>query len=1024
MASPGAQEERIIPRPLTFSALPAEVKKEIISHCSQSDLICLSLVSKHFHHLAAAQLYRNFHIVFPDEEDPAYDCPIDGLAGGLDTFVTSEYNYAQHLRDLSLDTLSAGTKAEAAYKSYLAHLSCGKFMNTLLLLTLRKAKNLETFKWNIRVELSRPVFTELHKLRSLSHLHLRLQEGPSIYEAPPPLPFNAPVTMTITSMHPPHTFPVAPAPPMPQFSPLPPPNQPTQGFYMPPNPLPVAAPIPKPPKPRALLHKKPPASKEPPTLSGFKGLKSLAVLDIDTLDMVTEIKTCMRNSAGTLTKLKLSFSDRLAAQARKPPPEVDPEDSDVDDDFQVAPPPMPSYSHETSHSRIARALEERKLQESVLGRIFDVEQYHVKRGPSRRYVHEAAQARLKAHREFIDSIKTVSNKLMTAMGTTPDQGFHQKILAALDREARAYIDGKKAHLEAKARKQQEDKEKQQQTASSSSMPPPFVAETAQVATTGLFDQPESSTRKDKDVMTPEDIDVEAPEGELNLELPDPSDKDIPTNENTPPQSVFSDDPAPLASSSSSSSSNAPTSQEFNTAMANLAAQKVNFHILAEKAEAYGWQADEIQKDIEQLTANDGPVTENAIDEVERKLADVIQKVHELNREFTTVDAEIQSEEKCMSSTPQAQEEATEVDTVEVQNQLVSEYQRTTRGIPLKSLSIHLIPVKASVLSRAIDLRMLTRLTLLNVGIQAPIWAHLGGLNRESPLPLRKIYTDNVTAVFLTFVHELEEVHELFMLERDLKYKPEPFAPKTLTTIEHIRKMVLKKHIPFLRRLMIKNLADITWDLNERTIFLMDKFAGKLEELSCSMSIRVMHIFMQRIGGFRTLRALHIFQLRNEDTCVWVMRETKRFLIDNLSHYPELMLEWISIDDEDRVERIIKLMKRKKKRGVDAKIVSSKKGKQKESSDDSTDFVPGSWSSSVEANEGGWGGGSQSPYYGTVVGSGVVTSSGGSLNSGLDSDSDDDEAEFRIARIETAGDIHFYDVYDVRIFKKEIVSGRL
>ena len=97
-------------------------------------------------------MYRNFHIVFPDEDDKSFDSSIDGLAGGLDTFVTSEYDYAKHLRDLSLDTLSAGKKAENAYKAYLYDVSCGKFMNTLLLLTLRKAKSLETFRFVARIE--------------------------------------------------------------------------------------------------------------------------------------------------------------------------------------------------------------------------------------------------------------------------------------------------------------------------------------------------------------------------------------------------------------------------------------------------------------------------------------------------------------------------------------------------------------------------------------------------------------------------------------------------------------------------------------------------------------------------------------------------------------------------------------------------------------------------------------------------------------------------------------------------------
>jgi len=145
-AAPDATPAPTARRP-GFFGLPREVQKEIFSHCSQADLICSSLVSKAFRELAAAQLYRNFHIVFPDEDDPSYDSPIDGLAGGLDTFVTSDYDYAKHLRDISLDTLSAGDKAETAYKPYLYSVSCGKFMNTLIHLTLKKAKSLEAFRY-------------------------------------------------------------------------------------------------------------------------------------------------------------------------------------------------------------------------------------------------------------------------------------------------------------------------------------------------------------------------------------------------------------------------------------------------------------------------------------------------------------------------------------------------------------------------------------------------------------------------------------------------------------------------------------------------------------------------------------------------------------------------------------------------------------------------------------------------------------------------------------------------------------
>lgn len=45
-----------------------------------------------------------------------------------------------------MDTLSAGLKGEASYQSYLYSASCGKFLNTLLHLTLRRARALEVFR--------------------------------------------------------------------------------------------------------------------------------------------------------------------------------------------------------------------------------------------------------------------------------------------------------------------------------------------------------------------------------------------------------------------------------------------------------------------------------------------------------------------------------------------------------------------------------------------------------------------------------------------------------------------------------------------------------------------------------------------------------------------------------------------------------------------------------------------------------------------------------------------------------------
>ena len=129
-----------------------------------------------------------------------------------------------------------------------------------------------------------------------------------------------------------------------------------------------------------------------------------------------------------------------------------------------------------------------------------------------------------------------------------------------------------------------------------------------------------------------------------------------------------------------------------------------------------------------------------------------------------------------------------------------------------------------------------------------------------------------------------------------------------------------------------------------------------------------------------------------------MRETKRFLIDNLSHHPHMKLEWISIDDDDRVERLIRASDLPKK-DKDAKA----KGKQK--------------ANSGSGSLGGVGGDNSSSN--DVF---PVLPPLDSWDNGT-SDSEDDE-DLQDTRIETVDNIHFYDVWGVRIFKKEIVHGRL
>jgi hypothetical protein len=68
------------------------------------------------------------------------------LALGLETFTTSDYDYGKYVREFIVEPTCGLEDSQDAYREYLADTSCGKFLNNLLVLTLRKTRALETFK--------------------------------------------------------------------------------------------------------------------------------------------------------------------------------------------------------------------------------------------------------------------------------------------------------------------------------------------------------------------------------------------------------------------------------------------------------------------------------------------------------------------------------------------------------------------------------------------------------------------------------------------------------------------------------------------------------------------------------------------------------------------------------------------------------------------------------------------------------------------------------------------------------------
>ncbi|KAL6898223.1 hypothetical protein GGI43DRAFT_88298 [Trichoderma evansii] len=1016
---------------LSFVDLPAETQREIVSHCSQSDLICLALVSRHFHELASAQLYRNFHIVFPDDDDLNFDSPIDGLAGGLDTFTTSNYDYAKHLRDLSMDTLSAGLKGETSYQSYLYSASCGKFLNTLLHLTLKKARSLEVFRWNIRVELSRPVYRELHRIASLKKLHVRLQAGESYYVQPPPLPVSVDIHPQPDATN--HWGSIPPLAPLSLLPPPPPPGATPPIISGPP---PALIPPSSKSAPRFRVGKRAASAKEPSTFSGFKNLKSLSVLDIDTLDIVSELNACIKNSSSTLTELQLSLSDALANQARKPPPDSDADDSDVEDEFQVVPVNQNNNNgyDSTGPVKAFRAQEERKLQESMLGRIFEL----YPRSVSTRFMTEDDEAGQETDKKdtenpvmdvreaFFTSIKEVSTKLMSLTnGSSRFSDSQQEILDTIAKAARKYVDSidtsgpatgppNASNGKAPASTVEGVTEGESSSAgdkTDAEAPSAKEAEADSTTTKGdLTKSDESSSskisKKKSGDVSPEDIDIEHVEviddGFEETEDASPSNSIEPkpvdgsTSEPEPLQSDSSADsvaPTPavdaIADDAAGTSSKAveagaesqPKMTEKARKLAAAKAAKVNLENLMTKLGSFRDRSKAIGKRINDMRAQGSSMDQVLIKDADAQFTGFSSMVTDLQNEIQVVEEEMDEVERQVAA---------------INRNGMRDYIRRTRGLSLTSLSIYLIPVKASVLSRSINLSGLKQLTLLNVGNQAPIWNLLAKENRQRPLGLRNIFTDDVSNAFLAFASQLEEIHELFLLERSIKSKPESFAPRGATTMDQIRRLVLKKHIGKLKRLMIKDESTgPNWDCNEKTMVLICTQGRNLEELALSMNIHAVHVFMQYFSGLVNLRAINILHFRNNDTCIWVVREILRFIVDNLSHYPELKLEWIAMEG-DRVDRVVRPT-------------------------DDTDDAPNERSNNKRAKNKS----KEVPVNG--LGSGLHNPFPALPMDGLDSESDSDDEAFSGGtrlRFKTVGPLQFYDVWGVKIFEKEIRSGRL
>lgn len=171
---------------------------------------------------------------------------------------------------------------------------------------------------------------------------------------------------------------------------------------------------------------------------------------------------------------------------------------------------------------------------------------------------------------------------------------------------------------------------------------------------------------------------------------------------------------------------------------------------------------------------------------------------------------------------------------------IKDYVRATHGLQLEAITLYLIPLKASIVARALDLRVLKRITLLDVGTQAPFWNLLHRLSSSSPeIGFESIHTDDVSHSLLRFLAASSHgVKELYLQKRKAR-DPELESSAGPVNVGAIFKVGLRKHFKTLTHLMLKNDNDDSWDVDDRAVRFLGLKGWVLVELAISMRIKTM-----------------------------------------------------------------------------------------------------------------------------------------------------------------------------------------
>ena len=687
------------------------------------------------------------------------------------------------------------------------------------------------------------------------------------------------------------------------------------------------------------------------TFSGFQHLSSLALLDIDHIEYAGEIAQCLKGSSGTLKKLSLSFSKSLAMKARKPSaphhggdPDEDTETEPDEIDFDNGTPTPPTATAMGSAPIVSEAdiRKERSAQETMLARIFTLEQ-----APAARKVDRVleASAAATATMENPDRVfmKQLKNSMLKLQGVYKTTGGGEGLVAlkSIQKAAEKYLQ----NVEKNNKKPSKGPAKGSMNGVLPKKPkplppmPPTQAGFTELAKFGdsmpssLVDPYWSNQLSQLSALSsmsgglPASLAGKLPSGMYTFNSPyvvgeypyvtggpsqsPPKPPVYPHSHGShgssmhgslgdlKKQKILSNPSGSLLPMFTGADVDAHTKETKKHEHIEEQKLKLAEYFLEHEAQMEQKKEQEIAILMDEASAAEGEEWTKDVDEDSTELKKSIPPDLPVDQQEDTMGVDIEhpditeddsgdDQEMLLDETEAATEEVNGTptpsskqakpepngslkDPISASNsmsgglndfipadnadhtmaddhvtsasppkstdQTMREYLHSTHGLPLEEFSLYLIPIKASVLVRAIDLTVLKRLTLLNVGSQGGLWTLMTKMQQiSSPIRLESIFTDNVTSAFLACLETFHGLTELLLLERGSKTEVESFAAKTNVGIEDIRLRGLRRHVRTLRRLMIKNDEDDAWDADAKTVRLLAAKGGRLEELAVGFSL--------------------------------------------------------------------------------------------------------------------------------------------------------------------------------------------